>query len=44
MPDEPNQGIDHSKGFLLLRRIAGKLRRFRIRDFGDALNRGGPFE
>jgi len=42
--EEANQGSDHSKGLLLLRFIAGKLRRFRVRNFQDALNRGGPFE
>lgn len=35
---------DHSKGLLLLRIIKGRLRLFRIRDFRDALTRGGPFE
>jgi len=42
--DEPNQSGDHTAGFLLLRRIAGRLRVFRIRNLQDALNRGGPFE
>ena len=42
--DEPNQGTDHSAGFMLLRFIKGRLRLFRIRDLRDALNRGGPFE
>lgn len=39
---EPNH--DHSKGLLLLRWVAGKLRVFRVRDLKDALARGGPFE
>ncbi len=37
-------GSDHSAGLLLLRRILGKLRVFRVRDLRDAANRGGPFE
>jgi hypothetical protein len=42
--EEPNQGSDHTQGFLLLRFLRGKLRLFRVRDFSDALKRGGPFE
>jgi hypothetical protein len=44
MTDEPNPDRDHTAGFLLLRRIAGHLRVFRIRDLTDAKDRGGPFE
>jgi hypothetical protein len=44
MSDEPNQGSDHTKGLLLLRFIAGKLRLFRVRNLQDAFTRGGPFE
>lgn len=42
--NEPNQANDHSSGLLLLRRILGRLRVFRVRDLRDAADRGGPFE
>lgn len=43
MTDEPHAERDHTQGLLLLRRIAGRLRVFRIRDLRDAFERGGPF-
>jgi hypothetical protein len=43
MSDEPNQDSDHTQGVLLLRRILGRLRLFRVRNLRDAADRGGPF-
>jgi hypothetical protein len=43
MSDDEHQERDHAEGLLLLRRIAGRLRVFRIRNLKDAFDRGGPF-
>lgn len=43
MTDEPHGDRDHSEGLLLLRRIANRLRVFRVRNLRDAADRGGPF-